>query len=98
MSSALIAKLLAEDDMLGGGGNDYYAEYSNDTLTYERYKSEDDDESYEDDSEDEGYKPKRSSNGKGKGRGRPPKSAKDASAGPSTPGNKSLCPFKPKYG
>ncbi|CAO3600185.1 unnamed protein product [Absidia cylindrospora] len=57
MSSALIAKLLAQDAM-HGGGSDYYAEYSNDNRQYDRYRGspEDNDNSYEDESDD--YAPK----------------------------------------
>ncbi|ORZ09204.1 hypothetical protein BCR42DRAFT_423948 [Absidia repens] len=57
MSSALIAKLLAQDAM-HGGGSDYYAEYSNDNHQYDRYRdtADDNDNSYEDESDD--YAPK----------------------------------------
>lgn len=72
MSSALIAKLLAED--AANGNDDYYAEYSNDVKGYDPYHGTDErDDSYEEESEDD-YAPKR--NGKGRGRGRPPKAAK----------------------
>jgi protein MYSM1 len=59
MSSALIAKLLAQDAMNDGGGN-YYAEYSNDTRHYDSYqgRAEDQDGNYEDDESDD-YAPKR---------------------------------------
>ncbi|KAG0180792.1 hypothetical protein DFQ29_010112 [Apophysomyces sp. BC1021] len=75
MSSALIAKLLAED--AANGNDDYYAEYSNDAKAYDPYHGADErDDSYEEESEDD-YAPKR--NGKGRGRGRPPKSTKNDS-------------------
>ncbi|KAI8097524.1 uncharacterized protein BX664DRAFT_258065 [Halteromyces radiatus] len=59
MSSALIAKLLAQDAM-HDGGSDYYAEYSNDSRHYDRYRgsSHDLDDSYEEDDSDD-YAPKR---------------------------------------
>ncbi|KAF7728178.1 hypothetical protein EC973_006572 [Apophysomyces ossiformis] len=76
MSSALIAKLLAED--AANGNDDYYAEYSNDVKGYDPYHGTDErDDSYEEESEDD-YAPKR--NGKGRGRGRPPKSNKNESS------------------
>ncbi|CAO3703210.1 unnamed protein product [Rhizopus stolonifer] len=52
MSSALIAKLLAEDAISHGNAN-YYAEYSNDNQHYENM-----DDSYEDNSEDD-FDPKK---------------------------------------
>ncbi|KAL0082205.1 Homeodomain-like DNA binding domain-containing transcription factor [Phycomyces blakesleeanus] len=70
MSSALIAQLLAEDAM-AAGGEDYYAEYSNDATSYQQFHREDRDGSYAEDSEDDSYAPKRNnSKNKGKGRGK----------------------------
>ncbi|KAI7903590.1 uncharacterized protein BX663DRAFT_507009 [Cokeromyces recurvatus] len=58
MSSALIAQLLAEDAMMHGNDS-YYAEYSNDARGYDRYLArEEQDDSYEDNSEDE-FNPKK---------------------------------------
>ncbi|KAI7876253.1 hypothetical protein K492DRAFT_151908 [Lichtheimia hyalospora FSU 10163] len=61
MSSALIAKLLAEDAMGGGNTDDYYAEYSNDHASYDQYhgRDEDDGGSYEEMSDDDMYAPRR---------------------------------------
>ncbi|KAI8341798.1 hypothetical protein BC941DRAFT_414490 [Chlamydoabsidia padenii] len=57
MSSALIAKLLAQDDI--NGGDNYYAEYSNDSRHYDNYHGHvaDNDDNYEYESDD--YAPKR---------------------------------------
>ncbi|KAI9313835.1 hypothetical protein BX666DRAFT_1863795 [Dichotomocladium elegans] len=72
MSSAYIAKLLAEDAMGDGGNVDYYAEYSNSVSGYDPYHAQpDDDEDYADEGEDDSYAPKR----KTKGRGRTAKSS-----------------------
>lgn len=58
MSSALIAQLLAEDNMSHGNGS-YYAEYSNDSRGYDPYHSQRDrDDSYEENSEDD-FDPKK---------------------------------------
>ncbi|ORY92345.1 hypothetical protein BCR43DRAFT_498203 [Syncephalastrum racemosum] len=65
MSSALIAKLLAEDSM-ATGNDDYYAEYSN-SHAYSGSKSEEDD-SYEENSDDDNFAPRQK-----KRRGRPTK-------------------------
>lgn len=73
MSSALIAKLLAEEEGLGAiGHDDYYAEYSNELNAYAQQhhplpSDDDDDGSYEDESEED-YAPKRSASGRGRGR------------------------------
>lgn len=68
MSSALIAKLLAEDGM-DTDEHAYYAEYSNDRGLYDQYKEAEGDESYEDEDDDDVYVPK-SKTGRGRGRGR----------------------------
>lgn len=58
MSSALIAQLLAEDNMSHGNGS-YYAEYSNDSRGYDPYHTQRDrDDSYEENSEDD-FDPKK---------------------------------------
>lgn len=58
MSSALIAQLLAEDNMAHGDGN-YYAEYSNDSRGYDPYHTQqDNDDSYDENSEDD-FDPKK---------------------------------------
>jgi hypothetical protein len=58
MSSALIAQILAEDNMAAGNGN-YYAEYSNDARGYDPYHThQEKDDSYEENSEDD-FDPKK---------------------------------------
>ncbi|KAI9019599.1 hypothetical protein CLU79DRAFT_758048 [Phycomyces nitens] len=80
MSSALIAQLLAEDAM-AAGGEDYYAEYSNDATAYQQFHHEDRDGSYAEDSGDDSYAPKRNNaKGKSRGRGRPKSTKTEASA------------------
>ncbi|KAI9268037.1 hypothetical protein BDA99DRAFT_354059 [Phascolomyces articulosus] len=61
MSSALIARLLAEDAMASGASDDYYAEYSNEAGAYEQYnaRGEDDNDGNYEDSEDDNYAPKK---------------------------------------
>src|SRR4051794_23604857 len=62
MSSAYIAKLLAEEGMAGNDdAHPYYAEYSNATGPYEQYIEGDDDDDYED---DDSYTPKKGRGGK----------------------------------
>jgi hypothetical protein len=66
MSSALIAQLLAEDAMAQGGDN-YYAEYSNDARNYDPYQTHQEyDDSYEENSEDD-FNPKKKASTKNAG-------------------------------
>jgi protein MYSM1 len=67
MSSALIAQLLAEDAMAQGGGDNYYAEYSNDSRNYDPYQTRQEyDDSYEENSEDD-FNPKKKASTKNAG-------------------------------